>query len=114
MITLRFDLNAVRGDRFVHYLSLGEVLMADPSDLDPGSVMRLVDEEGDTYLAVVETRAGNRVELTVDFESLIPALRVELPTNLIDAIRSYVVFSDSSSSPEEGSVPNRKPVANVA
>jgi hypothetical protein len=75
LVSLRIDLNMVRGDRvttgldfFVDPLSF---LLLPELELEPGDFVRVVEEEGDAYLAVVQE---------VDRDRLLIDLRILLDT----------------------------------
>lgn len=73
MKTFMVDLNQLRGDRITTRRNLivggGSVLPT----LSEGEVVRVLEEEGDTYLAVVERVEGLRVHLRLDLETWTPA-----------------------------------------
>jgi hypothetical protein len=112
MMTITFDQNALRDTRLIRYLELSDLGTAEPSDLEPGAVVRLVDEDDDSYLATVISRAGDRFEFQVDIDSLTPAMTVEWEdtgseqiTDLMEALRASVFVGEHSAEPGVRSVP---------
>lgn len=123
MMTLKFDQNALRDALLIRYLELSDLGTAEQADLEPGAVCRLVDEDGDSYLATIMDRTGDRFELLVDLDSLTLAMTVELDeteeatslSGLMEALQaSYFVgeHSDELPPPEVRHVPapNIRPV----
>jgi hypothetical protein len=70
-VTLKIDLNMLRGDRirarrdFVE----GDSLVA---ELNEGDIISALDEEGDLYVAIIERVEGMRVYLRLDLDSRTP------------------------------------------
>ena len=73
IVTLRVDLNQLRGDRIVTSREFVVGGSGVPPDLETGNVVRVLEEEGDTYLATVEHVEGSLVHLRLDLDSWIPA-----------------------------------------
>ena len=76
IVTLRIDLNRLRGNHVVtrrDFVEGGSSLLP---DLSEGEVVRVVEEEGDTYLATVERVDSLLVYLQVDLESWTPSVEV--------------------------------------
>lgn len=71
--TLRIDLNLLRGDRIVTRLDFVHGGNSVLPSLGKGDVVRVVEEEGDTYLAVVERVQGLRVYLRLYLDSWVLA-----------------------------------------
>lgn len=74
IVTLRVDLNQLRGNRIVtcrEFVVGGSDMMR---PLQTGDVVRVVEEEGDTYLATVERVDGSLVHLWLDLNSWTPAV----------------------------------------
>lgn len=72
--TLRADLNRLRGNSIAtrrDYVEGGGGVLP---DLSPGQVVRILEGDGDTYLATVERVQGMLVYLRVDLESWTPAI----------------------------------------
>ncbi|MEO8293152.1 MAG: hypothetical protein ABI635_08430 [Actinomycetota bacterium] len=112
-MTLLIDLNSVRGDRLVRYLDLMEFLMAEESELNIGSAIRVMDEEGDAYIAtIIESDPNGRLKLEVNFETLIPATTFE-PTQSSASAPSperYYFMDNESAAPQVRANPNARPV----
>ncbi len=74
IVTLRVDLNRLRGNRIAtrrdFVVGGGDAL----PKLAAGDVVRVVEEEGDTYLAAVERVQDKLVYLWVDLDSWAPAI----------------------------------------
>jgi hypothetical protein len=73
IVTLRVDLNQLRGNRIVTCREFVVDGSSVPPDLEAGNTVRVVEEEGDTYLAVVERVEGSLVHLWLDLDSWVPA-----------------------------------------
>lgn len=72
--TLRVDLNRLRGNSIATRRDFVEGGGGVLPDLDQGDVVRVLEADGDTYLATVESVQGLLVYLRVDLESWTPAL----------------------------------------
>ncbi len=85
-VTLKIDLNMLRGDRirarrdFVE----GDSVIA---ELSEGDVISTLDEEGDFYIAVVERVEGMRVYLRLDLNSRTPT---EEAWNILNPHSTYL------------------------
>lgn len=102
--TLKIDLNMLRGDRirarrdFVEY---GEAV----TGLSEGDTVAALDEEGDVYIAFVESVDGLRVRLRLDLSSRTPteqAWRVSNP---------YSTYPDPSNPGSHEDQPLTRPLA---
>ena len=73
VVALRVDLNQLRGNRIVTCREFAVGGSSVPPDLNVGNIVRVVEEEGDTYLATVERVEGSLVHLWLDLDSWVPA-----------------------------------------
>jgi hypothetical protein len=74
IVTLRVDLNRLRGNRIATRRDFVVGGGGKVPDLRPGEVIGVMEEEGDTYLATVEHVDGSLVYLWLDLESWTPAV----------------------------------------
>jgi hypothetical protein len=72
--TLRVDLNRLRGNSIVTRRDFVEGGSGALPNLSLGEVVRLLEADGDTYLATVEHLKGPLVYLRVDLDSWTPAI----------------------------------------
>lgn len=83
--TLRVDLNRLRGDSIATRRDFVEGGGGALIDLKPGEVVRLLEGDGDTYLAAVERIEGPLVYLRVDLDSWTPAIENAHDYSLYDS-----------------------------
>ena len=103
MVTLRIDLNRLKDNRISTSRTFVEGSGVIPV-LHRGDVIQVVEEEGDYYLATVRNVHNDRVDLTMDLDSLMPAIPTETAVqDGADAVGSAVV-SGVLSSPEGDTV----------
>ncbi len=72
--TLRIDLNRLRGESIVTRRDFAEDSGYKVPQFKPGELVRVVEEEGDAYLANVERVDGMLVYLRIDLKSWTPAI----------------------------------------
>ncbi len=75
-VTIRIDLNALRGDRIT---TRRPMLFFGPGQLGPGDYVLAVEEEGDSYVGVIDAEEGDLLRLRLLLETRIPALRFDPP-----------------------------------
>lgn len=73
-VTIRIDLNALRGDRLIATRAavVSPLFVLMTPMLSPGQYVRAVEEEGDAYVAVVERVEGDAVHLHLLPETMTP------------------------------------------
>jgi hypothetical protein len=76
-VTIRIDLNSLRGDRIVTPRSAQvSPLLINSQQLLPGEFVRAVEEEGDSYVGVVEAVDGDMVRLRLLLDTWMPDLHL--------------------------------------
>lgn len=106
IVTLRVDLNQLRGNRIVtcrEFVVGGRNVLP---ELETGQVVRVLEEEGDTYLATVERLDGSLVHLWLDLESW--AIEIQVDSEFGEQRAEYKpkksgkgMFADVSTSSED-------------
>src|SRR5688572_6213111 len=78
MVTVRVDLNALREDRLVAHRSaiMSPLVILGATAVQPGQHVRAVEEEGDSYTAIVEEVSGDLMRLRLRLDSLVPAVDI--------------------------------------
>lgn len=97
-VTFRIDLNSLHGDRVVTLKDSRvshSTFMLDTS-VHEGDYVRAVEEEGDTYVGVVEQIAGDRVHLRLLLHTFVPAVTLSFDAIFKDFSQPQWLLEDAA------------------